>query len=389
MSSRSLQKTLAIGGPATACLIAGFLFGQLHAMRENHRYIDNQLATVHQVATKVQTSELVNDETHSLDLEKKWHTLQLQPNTLEAETQMCACLQSLATTAPRRALELAQNTANPRQREIFRNAALQGWAICDPQASAIWVLANVRYEERRSAVEAIAAGAIAQPEAAIRAFQHLIASDPFLASDHGNALVSAFTHAGSYEIASKFASAGPAEFRAAWLSTAYNQWGTYQPLAALVALEKVSDPAAGQEARAGFYAGWGSSDPAGLVKYAQTLPSGEARLQALNEGLAQWVHRDPAAASAWMDKFDPSPELDAGAAAVAEDPSLMAKKPDVAVSWAESITNSELRASTLLDLIRLWAEHDSSAARRYVASSSVISPETREIAMTIFQSLPP
>jgi hypothetical protein len=319
---------------------------------------------------------------------EKWQAIQDQSLTPESEERMRAMLQSLGASDPVTALQLAQKAQTPRQREILRNAVLQGWASRDPHAAATWTLANVRSEERRAAVEMLAAGSIAQPEAAIRTFQYLIASDPLLASDHGNALVTAFAHSGNYETASQFAATGPAEFRAAWLCTVYNQWATYQPQNALAALGKITDSAASQEARAGLFAGWGSSDPAGLVAYAQALPSGEARLQALNEGLSQWVNRDPVAASAWMDKFDPSPDLDAGAAAVAVAPALIAKKPDVAASWAESITNPELRASTLLDLIRLWAEHDSAAARRYAATSPAIAPETRELALANLQSSP-
>jgi hypothetical protein len=325
----------------------------------------------------------------SLNAAKKtWATLQQQPTTPTSEESMCAQLKIIAASDPLQALALAQTAATPRQRELLRNAALQGWATHDSQAAASWTLTNVRAEERRIAIECLAAGAIAQPEQAVATFNYLIAADPLQASDHGNALVFAFTHAGQYDLASGFAATGPTEFRAAWLCTVYNQWATYQPQAALAALEKIPDTAACLEARAGLFAGWSNSDPALLVSYAQTLPTGDTRLQALNEGLSQWVQRDPVAASAWMDKFDPSPDLDAGAAAVAIAPALVAKKPDVAVSWAESITDPELRANTLLDLIQLWAQHDPNAARHYAATSPALRPETRELALATFQPAP-
>lgn len=308
--------------------------------------------------------------------------------TPATEQALCNQLQQVAATEPLRALELAKASPTPRQRELLRNAALQGWATRDPHAAAVWTLANVRSEERRIVVEAIAAGAITQPAVAINTINFLIAADPLLASDHGNALVTAFTRIGAFDTASQFAATGPAEFRAAWLCTTFNQWATYQPQAALAALGKINDPAVHAEARAGLYAGWSSSDPAALVAYAQALPIGEARLEALNTGLAQWVHLNPGAASIWMDKFDPAPDLDAGAAAIAITPALVAKKPDVAAGWAESITDPELRASTLLDLIRLWAAHDATGAHRYAATSPALSPETRQLALTSFEPSP-
>lgn len=319
---------------------------------------------------------------------KFWTDLQQQPATPATEESQCAQLKSLGSTHPQQALELAASAATPRQRELFRNAVLQGWASRDPQAAAVWTLANVRSEERRAATEAIAAGAVARPDEAIRTFQHLIAADSTLASDHGNALVFAFSRAGNYDNASTFAATGPAEFRAAWLCTAFHSWGSYQPQSALAALDKISDPTARNEARSGLYAGWSGTDPASLVAHAQTLPIGEARLEALKTGLEQWVHLNPGAASNWMDKFDPAPDLDAGAAAVAITPALIAKKPDVAAGWAESITDPELRANTLLDLIQLWAQHDPAAAQRYAATTPALSPDKRQLALSSLEPSP-
>ena len=324
----------------------------------------------------------------SQDAAASLRAFQHQPATPAGEQSLCTQLQQLAIKEPLRALELAASAPTPRQRELFRNAALQGWATRDPHAAGVWTLSNVRSEERRTAVEAIATGAVAQPEAAVCAFNHLIAADPLLASDHGNALANAFTRAGQYDIASQFAATGPTEYRAAWLCTVYHQWAGYQPQAALASLEKFPDSAARAEARNGLFAGWSNSDPASLVTYAQTLPLGETRLAALKDGLAQWVSRDPIAASAWMDKFDPSPDLDAGAAAVAVAPALIAKKPEVAASWAESITDPELRANTLVDLIRLWAEHDPVAARRYAATTPALPSDRRELALSSLQPSP-
>lgn len=317
-----------------------------------------------------------------------WTSLQQQPATPTTEESQCAQLKIMGAVDPQQALQFAQNAPTPRQRELFRNAVLQGWATRDPQAAAVWTLENVRSEERRAASEAIAAGAISRPEEAIRTFHHLISADPQLASDHGNALVFAFARAGNYDTASQFATTGPAEFRAAWLCTVYHQWATYQPQAALAALDKIADSTARNEARSGLYAGWSSTDPASLVTHAQTLPIGEPRLEALKTGLEQWVHLSPVAAATWMEKFDPGPDLDAGAAAIAVAPALVAKKPDIAASWAESISDPELRANTLFDLIQLWGQHDPAAARRYAATTQALPADRRELALSSLEPAP-
>ena len=391
-STARLKLALGIAGGGIAI---GFFLGRASATWEMAKSVDAKTARVPAAASIASHREQSSPGTQidagqstPADWRQRWQALKAQPVTPASEEQMRACLSELGARDFATALQLAQAAATPRQRELFRNAALQGWATRDPQAAASWALSHVRTQERRTAVEAIAAGAVGRPDDAIRAFQRVIAGDPTMAGDHGNALASAFAQVGEFDLASDFAAAGPAQFRAAWLSNVYHAWATCQPQAALSGLDKISDSAARREAQDGLFAGWASSDPAGLVGYAQTLPIGESRLDALKEGLTQWVFRDSAAASHWMDNFDPSPDLDAGAAALAVMPALVEKKPDVAASWAESITDPELRASTLIDLIRLWAEHDAAGARKYVASSPALPAETRSLALSILDPSP-
>ena len=305
-----------------------------------------------------------------------------------AEAEACLELAALAATDPLRALDLAAAAPTPRQRALFQAAALRGWAARDPLAAADWALAHVREDDRRPAIEAVAAGALADPEAAIVAFDYLVATDPVHAAEHGGALAEALARDGLFATASRFAATGPVACRATWLGIVYQNWAAYQPRAALENLAQIPDLVAREEARAALFVGWSQSDPAALVAHASILPVGEPRLAALRDGLTQWVRLDPAAASTWMDNHDPAPDLDAGAAAIAGTPALVAKNPEVAASWAESITDPELRANTLLDFIRLWAEHDPVAARRYAATSPAVPQQTRALAIASIDNPP-
>ena len=300
------------------------------------------------------------------------------------DARIFSSLQSLAATQPALALQLAQSARTPRQRDECIRATLQGWGSTDPIAAAHWTLANVRLGERRLAVESLLTGAIADPDAAIRAITFLCNADPLLQSDHGNTLITELTRAGRFDLAAQFASTAPGEFRAYWLSTAFAQWARYQPASAIAAAEKFPDTTTRADALQGVISGWSASDPASLVTYAATLPPGDLRASALRDGLQQWVSLDPVAASAWMDRLDPSTELDAGAAAVATTPVIVEKKPGVATSWAESIVDPELRANTLLDLISLWSTTDPAAARSYAATSPALRPQTRAVALASF-----
>ena len=314
--------------------------------------------------------------------------LQASAVTPAAEEAFLAALSTLAAADPERALQRARVAATPRQRELYLRAVLRGWGGADALAASRWALDNVALGDRRAAVEAIVQGSIGRPDEAARAVSFLCAADPALTGDHGNTLVAELAHAGRFDLASRFAADGPEDCRAWWLATAFGRWAGYQPDAALAALGSFADPAVREAATQGLIAGWASGDPAALVKHAQEFPAGETRDAALREGLRQWVSLDPGAASAWMERRDPSPGLDSGAAALATTPALVVHRPDVAAGWAESITDPGLRADTLLDFVRLWAETDPSAARHYAATSPALRPETRRAALSSFAPSP-
>ncbi|ATC63937.1 hypothetical protein CMV30_08210 [Nibricoccus aquaticus] len=386
---RASHSTLLLCATGTALLTGGFFLGRTTAPALSNfpssallPFSASAIADVRPSASS--TSPASSNNTPALST-ANWPASLAIPSTPASEDAQRACLRTLATTNPTLALQLAQAAPSPRQRDEFIRAALQGWAASAPLDAARWTLDHVRLGERRLAAEALLSAAIAQPEAAIQAAHFLCASDPLLQSDHGNALVTAFASAGRFDLASQFAATAPGEFRAHWLSTAFSRWAQHQPSSAIAAAHELPDATARTEALQGVITGWAMSDPAALVANADKLPAGETRATALRDGLQQWVSLDPIAASAWMDRLDPSRDLDAGAAAVATTAVIAQKNPDVAASWAESIVDPELRANTLLDFIRLWAERDPSAARSYAANSPALRPETRASALASFE----
>lgn len=310
------------------------------------------------------------------------------PTDPEVEAALLSDLTRLAAEDPGRALAIARSAPTPRQRELYLQATLRGWAGQAPRDAADWIVANVPTGERRAAVEALVQGALHDPDSAAATLDRLRAADPELAGDHGNTLVAEFARVGRFDLAGRYAASGPAEYRAWWLATAYGRWAQYAPRKALASLSAYEDPAIREAAAQGLIAGWAASDPAGLVASAREIPDRPLRVSALNDGLRQWVHLDPGAASKWMESIEPAPELDPGAAALATTPALVSRRPEVAASWAESIVDPGLRADTLLDFVRLWAETDPAAAQNYAATSPALRPETRALALSSFQPSP-
>ena len=383
MSTSFLRSALCFAPAGLACVALGYLAGRRESVAPAMTLPPSSTAVVSDAPPAVRVREDVVARFGATPADA-WRDLLAAPATPASEESRRVFLRDLAKRDPTRAIRFAESAPTPRQRDEFVRAVLGGWAAADPLAAVRWTLDNVRLGERRAAAESLLEGAVVDPDAAIEVGKFLCASDPLLQSDHGNALVSAFAGAGRFDLAAEFAAAASGDFRAHWLSTAFGQWARYQPDAALAAAGELADPDVRAEALQGVITGWVGSDPAALVASARRFPAGEVRDIALREGLQQWVFLDPVAASAWMDRRDPSRELDAGAAALATTPALVSRRPEVAAGWAESITDPVLRSDTLLDFVRLWAETDPSSARDYAATTPVLLPEARELALSSF-----
>ena len=105
----------------------------------------------------------------------------------------------------------------------------------------------------------------------------------------------------------------------------------------------------------------------GIRRLAQLSP-GEDRAQALSQALPQWVARDPLVASEWINQLDANPDLATDVASVATLANLVNHRPEIAVGWAESISEPVLRANTLWMIAQQWAHTDPDGIRRFLAA---------------------
>ena len=119
------------------------------------------------------------------------------------------------------------------------------------------------------------------------------------------------------------------------------------------------------------------ADPGSLAAYAIHLPPGEERAQALSQALPQWVTRDTVVASEWVNQLDSNPDLDTGVAAVATLTNLVERRPEIAVGWAESISEPVLRANTLWLIAQQWARNDPAGIQRFLATTPELSAHDR------------
>lgn len=238
---------------------------------------------------------------------------------------------------------------------------LEAWVAHTPEAACAWVL-SLPASDRLDAATALLIAAADQPELASELARHLCKADPAFIREHGTILLAVLVEAGAPEVALRFAATGGAE-SLDWLDSTFSLLAEQDPeKAALTALARPEAEGFSTVARI-----WAGQDPARLAGFAMERLEGISRALALEEALPQWLARDPVAVSGWLDRFEPAAELDAGVSALALLPALARPHPDVALGWAASIVDPELRARTLASVATQWAEVNPFAARQHVS----------------------
>ena len=317
--------------------------------------------------------------------EAEWRQLRSAPGTSSRNAMLARLLEELATSEPARALALAQADGNLKLREILVQASLRGWARANPASAARWALVLPDANNRDQALSMVFAGAVAaDPDAAVQLGKSLIQQNPGEAPGYGARLIDALCDAGQFATAVQLAAGGDRESRTGWMASAYSKWAEFQPDAAARAAAALADSDLRSQALHGIVGGWATVDPAALVNFVVQLPPDADKAPLLSQSLEYWARQDPKNASAWIDKSDDRPELDQGVAAVA---TMSALKSDVALSWAESISNPTLRSETVATVVRNWMTTDLAAARDYFKTSQTLLPADRQQLDEVFAGL--
>lgn len=118
---------------------------------------------------------------------------------------------------------------------------------------------------------------------------------------------------------------------------------------------------------------WARQAPAEAVGWAWSLPGGEARARAVTAAAEVWAASDPALASAWLNQFEPHPDLD-GAVVVLTEAALAGGEVEAALSWAESIVQAPLRYEEVERIVRFWASVDTDGAAQYLLDTGILPP---------------
>jgi hypothetical protein len=311
-----------------------------------------------------------------------------QPPTPARNEALLAALGKLARQNPLAAIALARSEKNPNLSRQMLDAAFTGWGATDATHAADWILAQPEGSlDSNAAISSVLRGAVQQdPETAVQLAQHLNQVNPSQAREYGDALIYALGQYGGFQRAADFAATGSDENRSEWLAAAFGNWSNYQPEDAAAFALGLGDAGTRAAAIDAVIPNWAQINPKNLADFAMNnLSDGDQKTRALNNALVYWAGNNVADAAQWIGQQNPSPELDQGEAAIATQQDVM-KQPDVALSWAQGITDTDLRSKTIMSIVQTWALTDRSAALNYIQSSQDLRPDDRDSLMASLNS---
>ncbi|MEM6884804.1 MAG: hypothetical protein AAF571_07205 [Verrucomicrobiota bacterium] len=208
------------------------------------------------------------------------------------------------------------------------------WASSDPAAAMEWVQQLPRgntYESARNS-----------------ALRQIAQSDPDLAKSYYWKLSQSEQSDAASQIASGMARRDPQQ--------------------ALQFAGSISDENARNNAQESIGRQWGRNDPEQAARWAKTL-QGEVRQTVISGLVDSWASQNTEAAAEWLSQFPPEPGLDRATRNLARH--LSAENPEAALSWAQSITDENMRRSTLHQTIYQWKRYDADAANQWVMQSDL------------------
>lgn len=107
------------------------------------------------------------------------------------------------------------------------------------------------------------------------------------------------------------------------------------------------------------------------------FPEGKLRERALQQVAQQWAAYAPAEAGPWLETLPPGPSRDQAIGSFSG--TIGQTYPEMAVQWAETISDVKTRDSRLENLARQWLRVDADAARAWISQSPL--PENRRAAL--------
>ncbi|MDQ3621110.1 MAG: hypothetical protein M3463_01265, partial [Verrucomicrobiota bacterium] len=177
--------------------------------------------------------------------------------------------------------------------------------------------------------------------------------------------------------------------------------GPFKPQVAATAVEALAsiDPVAAAkhvnelsgeshiQAAAGLAGGWVSKEPLAAANWAASLPNAAARKKAVVALMVQWSDMDLPGATKWLEGLPPGETREAGVREMVHH--LADFDPAAALARVGMIADEKSRQEVIREAARTWLAIDPGAAKKWIESNALLTPETRRALLREARSLPP
>lgn len=280
------------------------------------------------------------------------------------------------------ALAVAAKIENDDQRNGALSQALSGWASASPQQAIEW-LGRLEKPEDRNKLQGSLIGGLADHDigVATRYVLDLAASGEDGAAGYMGIVA-----------AEQLRKEGPAS-SALWAESLPNGDAKTNALERVANSYVDQDPAAAAAWAAQFASvdygarvidevgeEYAERDPSAAVKWLLGLPVGRAQEAGMHGALGEWARRDPTAASQFLIDLPQSPLKDQAVSGFVR--RVAWEDPESAVAWARTIAQESTRSEAMTRAAQAWFVRDREAALQWLPTSGLSAEAQKKVLET-------
>ncbi len=272
-------------------------------------------------------------------------------------------MRSWASFDPEGAITYSRNNLGGQIGKIAANEAMRAWAGRDPASALSWIQASNRVEDQNELMSGLILGWGSYSLGEATTFAQNIADSRLRERSIGQIANQALAH-GPDAMKSWVDSLENSRDKEIAMSMIAKQWGAMSPTDAAEWLKVHASEDYASGAVSNLVDRWSRNNPAKVAEWIQTMPDGKSKQEGTVALLNRWIETDPVSAGDFLNNQPPGPGLDKAIDRYAQDSAE--DDPAIAITWADSIFDSEMRRSSVIDVARKWNQVDPQAAEKWM-----------------------
>lgn len=156
-----------------------------------------------------------------------------------------------------------------------------------------------------------------------------------------------------------------------------DHWARYDPAAAKQWMDAHIAPEFRPRANIELAESWARVNPVAAQQWYDQLPDDQRQPEIRNRIFRRWMEFESPTAIQWLDTQTPSPDKDPLYQMASERANH--QEPKVAAAWAERISDAKNRNRALEGVAWHWGRHDPAAMREYVAGSAMADDQKKRL----------